>query len=134
MILAVILIASFFLPYRTGYGLSASGYDIVSSEAGRNGSWEILVTKYIWLLIPVSGLILLLGSINKERYFLGRNLWAWLPLLTVIFMLVKLFLDAKNTAGRSVPVKDLISLFGMGFWVAFVAALILAFYNPHPSY
>lgn len=133
-IFAIILVASFFLPYlKFGNLASMSGLDIVSSNAGKGGDWDDMLMQYIWVLIPLSGLILLLGSLNRENYFLGRGLWTWLPLLTVIFVIVKLYLESKNAGGGSaVSIGDLVKIFGMGFWVAAVASLILAFYNPRP--
>src|ERR1700741_5427052 len=130
IIFALILIGSFFLPYLKGYNGGASGFDIVTASGYSSSSdWQVLLYKYIWILIPLSGLMLLIGALNRENYFLGRGLWTWLPLLTVIFVVVKLYLDSKN-GGRTVSVGELIKIFGIGFWVAFGASLILAFYNP----
>jgi len=105
----------------------------VTSNAGKGGAWDDMLMQYIWVLIPLSGLILLIGSLNRENYFLGRGLWTWLPLLTVIFVIVKLYLDSKNAGGGTpVSIGDLLKVFGMGFWVAAGASLLLAFYNPRP--
>ncbi len=130
-VFAVILIGSFFLPYlKFGAAGSSSGFDLVTASGGR-GEWQDMLMKYIWILIPLSGILLLIGAMNNENYIFGRGLWTWLPLLTVIFVIVKLYLDAKNmNGGRSVSVSDLVKVFGIGFWIATVASLLLAFYNP----
>jgi len=130
VIFALILIGSFFLPYLKGPNGSASGLDIVTAGSDHGGDWQILLLKYVWILIPLSGLMLLIGALNNENYFLGRGLWTWLPLLTVIFVVVKIYLDAKNNGSGSVSVGDLVEIFGVGYWIAFGASLILAFYNP----
>jgi hypothetical protein len=131
IIFALILIGSFFLPcLKFGTLGSASGFDIVTATGGKGGDWQVMLLKYIWILIPLSGILLLIGALNNENYFLGRGLWTWLPLLTVIFIIVKFYLDAKNNGSGSVSLGDLVKIFGVGYWIAFGASLILAFYNP----
>lgn len=76
IILAVLLIASFFLPLgATG---STSAFDVVQLPSFGN-SIEAILMKYLWLVMPLSGIMLLIGALNKETYFLGRGLWAMLP-------------------------------------------------------
>ena len=130
IIFALILIASFFLPYFKGTNGSGSGLDIVTAKT-YSDNWEVLLLKYIWILIPLSGVMLLIGALNNDNYFLGRGIWTWLPLLAVIYVIVRIYLSAKNSGmGSSVSLGDLIKIFGVGYWVAFGASLILAFYNP----
>jgi hypothetical protein len=117
ILLAVVLIGCFFLAYLKP---NLSGYDAVFNTPGGEGSWE----KYVWLLIPLSGLLLLIGALNRGNYVLGRSLWTWLPLLTIIFIIVRLYMETK--AGFS----DMARVFGIGFWITLGAAVILAFYQP----
>jgi hypothetical protein len=111
IVLAVVLIGCFFLAYFGG----VSGFDLVKAPGG---TWE----KYIPILIPLSGILLLIGAASGN-YIGGRGLWALLPLLTVIYMIVRPLID-------KVPFEALIKLFGVGFWITLVASLVLAFYNP----
>lgn len=120
IILAVALIGSFFLPYFSFGGAGISGLDTVTAKGG---NWE----KYLILLIPLSGLLLLLGELNNN-YVLGRGLLTWLPLLTLIFIifispLIKgvAFGDIFKYIGKG---------YGAGLWITIGASLVLAFYNP----
>ena len=122
IVLAVILIGCFFLPYVSFMGMSASGYDAVFSDSG--GDWQ----KYIPLLIPLSGLMLLIGAVNNGNYIIGRGLWAWLPLLTLLYMIIgKPLIDG---AAIGDIFKMIGKTYGMGLWGTIAASLVLAFYNP----
>jgi hypothetical protein len=121
IIMAIILIGCFFLPYVSYMGMSVSGFDMVKAPGG---SWE----KYIPVLIPLSGLMLLIGAVNNGNYPLGRPLWAWLPLLTLLFwILVKPMIDGMKIGDVFKTVGE---GYGIGLWITIGAALALAFYNP----
>jgi len=123
IILAVLLIASFFLPIGTH--TSTTPFDIVKGPSYGN-EFEALLMKYGWLLIPVSGLMLLIGALNRETYFLGRGLWAILPLLAILYLIgrpISLMSDGFDFGGF---IKGL----GVGTWIALVSALVLAVYWP----
>jgi hypothetical protein len=121
IILAIVLIGCFFLPYYSAMGTNMSGFDIVKSQGG---DWK----KYIPALIPLSGLMLLIGALNNGNYPGGRGLWAWLPLLTIIFMLIAL--PAIDGTPIKLVLKSLGKEYGIGLWVTIAASVILAFYNP----
>ena len=70
IILAVLLIAGFFLPYFSYAGRGgSSGLDFITAKGG---NWQ----KYLFLLFPLSGLLLLIGALNNENYMLSRGLLA----------------------------------------------------------
>ena len=119
ILLAVALIGCFFLDYFKG---GPSGYEMVFNTPGGKEVWE----KYVWLLIPISGVILLIGALNRGNYMIGRSLWCWLPLLTIIFFLVRAYMSANDFSAVTAAFKS----FGIGLWITLVAAVILAFYNP----
>lgn len=116
IILAVVLIGCFFLAYFSFMGMGVSGYDTVFSGGG---NWE----KYIILLIPVSGVMLLIGALNNGNYIGGRAIWTWLPLLTILYYLVRMVIEG-------VGIGDLFKVIGIGLWISLAASLVLAFYNP----
>ena len=123
IVLSLALIASFFLP--VGASGSTSAFDIVKGPS-YGSSTELMLLKYAWILIPVSGLILLIGAINNENYFLGRGLWAILPLLTLLFLIAWPIVQSDGKLDIGALVKG----FGIGLWVALVSSLLLAFVWP----
>ncbi len=114
IVLAIALIGAFFLPYVNKV---SSGYDAVTASGA---NWE----TYVWLITPVAGLLLLLGALNKEGYILGRGLLTWLPLLTLLFIVIWAKLQYKADLG------NMIKGMGYGYWISLIAAVLLAFYNP----
>ena len=117
IIMAVLLIVAFFLSWAGG----ASGLDLVK---GGDLFWEF----YLLILIPLSGLMLLVGALNNGKYPGGRSLWAWLPLLTIIFFLLIFPLMHGQKFGDII--KSLGKDYGIGLWLTIVGSLLLAFYNP----
>jgi hypothetical protein len=121
IILAVVLIGCFFLPYMSFMGMSASGLDSVTSKGG---DWQ----KYILLLIPLSGAMLLVGALNNGNYPGGRMIWCWLPLLTVLYIIF------INPLIKGAAIGDIFKAigkgYGIGLWITIAASLVLALYNP----
>lgn len=120
IVLAVALLGSFFLPFYSFGGGGISGFDIVSAKGG---DWQ----KYIVLLIPISAILLLIGALNNN-YILGRGLLSWLPLLTLLFLLIGNPLIEGAAIGD--VFKSLGKGWGVGMWVTVVSSIVLAFYNP----
>ncbi|HEX2627915.1 MAG TPA: hypothetical protein VHM26_02860 [Chitinophagaceae bacterium] len=116
--LAIGLLAGFFLPLLSG--IKISPYDIVIAPGKSN---DVLM-KYIWVLIPISAILLLIGALNNEQYFLGRGIWAWLPFATIVFILIRLYFIEGDS---KVPFVEFVKSFGVGFWIMFASSLILAF-------
>ena len=121
IVLAVALIGSFFLPfYSIGGRGGVSGLDLVTAKGA---GWEI----YLLLLIPISGLLLLLGELNNN-YILSRGLLSWLPLLTIIFII---FINPLIKGADFGSIFKYIGKgYGVGLWIAIASSLVLAFYNP----
>ena len=125
IVLAVLLIASFFLPM--GAGGNVSMFDLVKGRS-LGSNIEAVLMKYLWLAIPVSGIMLLVGALNNGNYFLGRSIWAVLPLLALLFLLIGIPVMEGNNIGD--VFKVITKMYGIGVWLALAASLILAFYHP----
>lgn len=119
IILAIMLIAGFFLPFGQSFE-SGSAFDIVQAPSF-GSEVEAMIMKYGWLLIPVSGLALLIGALNKGQYAPSRIFWALLPLLFLLYFVIRPITDGAQ-------ISDIFSLVGIGFYVMFVASLVLAVY------
>ena len=87
--LGLVLFGCFFLPYMGSGFAKVSGYDAVFKYAA--GSFE----RYLWLLIPVAAVLLVLGAAGGN-YFLGRNTLVWIPLLTQLFILIRLKMETNE--------------------------------------
>jgi hypothetical protein len=125
LILSLALVGCFFLPYiDLGYFGKVNGFNIVFPKDGGGEGWE----RYIWLLIPVAGILLVFGALSNENYFLGRGFLSWLPLLALIFCLI--VSPMIHGAAIGDVFKTLGKGYGVGLWITIVASLILAFYNP----
>lgn len=122
MVFGVILIGAFFLAWFSFLGMGVSGLDMVTSKG--NGDWQ----RYLVLLIPLCGLLLFLGAINNGNYILGRGLLAWLPFLTLIYILIGAPVIKGAPFGDAI--KALGQGYGIGLWITIGASLVLAFYNP----
>ena len=125
IILAVLLIASFFLAISSGS--SASAFDMVKGPSFGT-SVDAMLMKYLWILIPLSGVILLIGALNNDNYFLGRGLWAFLPLLAILFLIIGLPL--MNGAAIGDIFKTIGKGYGIGMWIMIAASLVLAVFWP----
>lgn len=124
IILAVVLIAGFFLPFGQSFE-SGSAFDIVQAP-GSGSDIEVMIMKYGWLLIPVSGLALLIGALNKEQYAPARIFWTLLPLLFLLYFVIRPVIDG-------VQISEILNLVGIGFYVMLAGALVLAIYHPKGS-
>ena len=129
IIFALCLIGFFFLPYISlGPFGGISGFDMVTGPGGKSGDTEAIIMKYLFILIPLSGIMLLIGAINNGNYFLGRGLWALLPLLTLIYFIVRILMGSGEQG--SPEISEMIKMFGYGFWATLGISLALAFYWP----
>ena len=129
IILALALIGCFFLPYLQYGSVTASGFDLLTGPTISDADRGLLIMKYIWIMIPVAGIMLLIGALNNGNYFLGRGIWAFLPLLTLLFVMVIIFRDAKRI-GTNTSISELAKNMGIGFWITLGLSLVLALYWP----
>lgn len=123
IIMGALLLIGFFLAYFSFLGIGISGYDMVFSK---EGNWQ----KYILLLIPLSGLLLLIGELGGT-YLLSRGLLCWLPLLALLFTIIINPLIEGAAVGD--VFKNIGKGYGIGLWLSLLASLLLAFYHPKPK-
>ncbi len=120
IIIGAILLVAFFLPYISLFGFNISGLDV----ATKGNSWE----GYVLFLIPLSGLMLLIGGLNNGNYPLGRSLWTILPLLGILFMII----GEPIIQGQGI--SDVFSAlgkgYGIGLWLSIIAAIAALAYTP----
>ncbi len=117
ILLSLVLFGCFFLPYF----FMQSGYDVIFKS--NFGIVALGWGKYFWLLIPVSAIMLLLGA-SDGKYFIGKNTLEWIPLLTLLFIIVWLKIKTDSSIG------NLLEGMGYGFWISLATSLMLKFYNP----
>lgn len=124
IVLGALLIGSFFLPYLNFAGfIKASGFDIVSEGGMGEGSKD--ADKYLMLLTPLAGLLLVIGALNKDRYIPPRPLLGLLGLLGVLYPLIRLIIESKGDG-----MGQVIKILGLGFWLGLAAAIAVLVYNP----
>jgi hypothetical protein len=127
IILGSSLIGCFFLPFFKDGLVNISAYDMVFTTPGNNES-----DRYLWLLIPVSGTLLLTGALNNEKYIPNRGILAWLPLLTLVFFIIRLYMR-QNRIDHAAGLESFARIFAIGFWITLGMALLLAFARPKAS-
>lgn len=117
ILLSVALIGCLFVPL--GKEGDASAFDIFKN--GMGGVWQ----NYVWLAIPLSAVLLLIGALNNGIYFLGRGIWTILPLLAILFIIGWPYLN-----GVKLDISALIKTFGIGMWGLLGVSVLLAFVHP----
>lgn len=129
--IAAILVIAFFLPWITLF-IGISAWDIVFGGIGQYANTPF---KYLSILIPVSGALIVYGAaFNGERYALPKGLLFLLPLLTLIALTLALVIRT-NEYTRDMRMSDLntiTSVLGIGFWLTVIASIILPFLRSRP--
>lgn len=118
IVLALILLACFFLPYFSDGTDRVSAFNIVfgnSEMAGVSGA-----ERFLWLLVPIGAVLLLFGG---ERFTGGFAYW--LPLLGLLYIVLRIFIEvtAQSSAGDAVSI--IFKTASYGFWISVVAAVLL---------
>ena len=118
-ILAVVLLVCFFLPYFSNGSESFSAFNIVFGKHGLTGVGS--AERYLWLLIPLAALLLLFGGSTSGGFIY------WLPLIGLVYIIVRIYMEAKGMGGGNVAIGDVLKLASYGFWISLGAAVLLPF-------
>ena len=121
IVLGLALIVGFFLPLYSGLNLSA--FDAVKLDLPTKGFEQVLM-KYIWIIFPLCGLILVIGALNNNKWVPSRMLWAILPLLAILYLVI------RPITSDGMDFGTMIKLFGIGFWVLAISSIVLAVVHP----
>lgn len=129
------LIVAFFLPLVSVMGIfSVSSFETVFGSAADSGKDA---SRFLLLVFPLAGILLLIGALNNEKYIVSRKLLAWLPLATIIGIIIYIIVEQ---AGRSTEsggsIMGIFDLLGIGAWLTLVVSLVLPFANfktPQPA-
>ena len=121
LILAVILIAGFFLPYISTDLFSTTG--VSGFELIKGGG---KADKYVLLLAPIAGLLLLVGASNGENYTPSRGVLALLALIGVLYLVIRTLIEGAD-------IGQLIKMLGLGYWLSLAASVLLVLYNPRKA-
>lgn len=129
IVLGVVLIASFFLPYLNVAGIfKVSGLDIITGKGIMGEASKGSAEKYIMLLTPIAGVLLLVGALNNENYPLGRPIIGVLALIGVLYLIIRGLME-----GGGKGMGEVFRFLGMGFWLGLIAAIVVLAYNPKPK-
>jgi len=118
LVLAVLLIIGFFLPYVSASLFSMSGFSGLDLVKGGGKA-----DKYVLLLSPIAGLLLLAGAANNGNYILSKGVLVLLALIGVLYLPLRSLIDGADLG-------KLFQAMGIGYWLSLVSALLLTFYNP----
>src|ERR1700712_5522006 len=126
--LSAVLVAAFFMPW-VKFFVSLSAWDMLFGEAGR---YIDIGFKYIAVLIPIAGAIIIFGAaFNNEKYPISKGLLFRLPLITLAVLIIAIIAKIGDTGSkfRGADLENIIQIFGIGFWLTLVTSIILPFFQ-----
>jgi hypothetical protein len=126
IILALILLICFFLPYLTIGSTSTSGFNIVFGKDGLEGISSSGRYLFVSLLIPIGAVLLLIGAVINDS-FTSSGFVYWMPLAGIIYILVSLYLGATGNNSEYIAIGEYVGIFSYGLWITLIAAIILPF-------
>jgi len=124
LLLAIVLLVCFFLPYISFPGFTMNGFQTVFGKSGAEGigSGRLL---FACLLIPIGAIMILLSSWTEKRSTLQDYVF-WMPLVGVLVLTVVLYLQMNKgarLAGGDLGVSYYLNLWGYGLWITLIAAI-----------
>jgi len=117
IIFAILLIAGFFLPYLSSGPFNTSGISGLDIIKGGGKA-----DKYLLLLSPIAGLLLLVGAANNGNYTPSRGVLVLLALVGVLYLVIRSLIEGADLG-------QLFKMLGLGYWLSLAAALFLTLSN-----
>jgi hypothetical protein len=117
-VLALILLACFFLPYFSDNTDKVSAFHVVFGKGdvpGVSGA-----ERYLWLLIPIGAILLLFG----EDRFTGGFAY-WLPLLGLLYIVLRIIIETMAHSSLGEAARAVFEIASYGFWISVLAAVLL---------
>jgi hypothetical protein len=130
--LATILVAAFFMPLMRVFG-NISAWDMIFGDVSRLIDTD---AKYIAVVIPAAGVLIFIGAVfNNEDYLIPQRILFLLPILTLISLAIAIGINLEeNSRGEGdFDFEEFVKLFGIGFWLTFIASFILPFLGKNTS-
>ena|SRR5690242_18242430 len=124
IILAVLLIVAFFLPYVSFQEFKLSGFKIIFGKGGLFGGKAIHM--YLILLIPIGAILALVNALGADKS--SSNYGVWMPLVGIIYLSVMMYLEMNkgaNRVGGSLSFSQFMSVLGIGYWMTLVGSVLL---------
>ena len=129
LVLAIVLIVAFFLPFISFGGIfSASGFNVVFGKSGMSGIVSNPKLLLVSVLIPLGALLVLFDSLGGGTSNLDYGYW--MPLVGVIALTLLMYFGMKSGAGSEFNFGEFIKVLGYGYWITLVASVVLAFNKP----
>lgn len=124
IIIPVVLIASFFMPWINFFGFGGSAFDLVMEvfkhfEVVLDQTPEALLSLLL-LLFPICALVILIKP--SDGKLLAKQLPFIFIIIVIVYGIIQLGSDAQILFS-----KDIFNIVGIGMWITIVSSAILFF-------
>lgn len=125
VVLALVLLAAFFLPYISFLGTNINGFQIVFGKNGGEGIGGGRI-MFLCLLIPIGSILILISALGEKSSTLQDYVF-WMPLIGIVFLTVMMYIQmnkgAQMAGGGDLSVGEYVKVMGYGYWITVVAAI-----------
>lgn len=121
IILAIVLIAAFFLPYLSVPGYDFSGFHVVFGKDGMSGLVKGGKLLFVSLLIPLGAIIVLFDSLGDGNS--SSDFGYWMPLIGTVILAILMYTGMKPSAGDALTIGKFVGVLGYGFWITLAASV-----------
>ncbi len=122
IVLSLVLIGAFFLPYISFGGFNASGFNVVFGKDGMSGLVSGGKLLYVCLLVPIGAFILLVDSLGSGDSTSAQYGY-WMPLVGIIILSVLMFTGMNTGARGALTLSLFFKVMGYGYWITVAASV-----------